>query len=167
VRVAADALVNLSPSMIREFCWPVFRRLEQELGKVLVHYCPAPGQKYYHVLKAVLECDSVLGVDTSGGVDYFDSPDNPMRLVPGGTLFADCAFASPPKYPNSASRSTNINRFQERELAQIEDWLLGDFMQLSRSGKRGLVLRTSVNTVEEGRELFAFWQHLMAATKSA
>ncbi len=158
VRVAADAVVNLSPDMIREFCWPVFDRIAEEFGQVLVHYCPSPGQKYYHVVKPILDCPSVMGIDTSGGSDYFESPDNPQRLTMAGTLFADCGFNSPPHYPTMTSSSTNINRWQTLDWDKIDAWLDTDFMRLSQSKGRGLVLRTSVNTVEEGQELYGLWQ---------
>jgi hypothetical protein len=168
IRVAADALVNLSPAMIREFCWPVFSQIADEFGPILVHYCPSPGQKYYHVLPAVLECPHVLGVDTSGGVDYFDSPENPSRLSTQGVLIGDCGFKTPARFANTdiVAASTNINRFsfKEREWEQIEDWLARDFMQLSTTGQRGLILRTTVTSVAEGRELFALWQERLQMT---
>ncbi len=158
IRVAADALVNLSPAMIRRFCYPVFEKLAAAFGKVMVHYCPSPGQKYYHVMKPVMDCPHVLGVDTSGGVDYFDSAENPQRLAPGPALAADCAFTPPGNRAPVVDCSTNINRFTEIPWSGIDDWLAGGFMQLSLHCRRGLILRCAVGSVEEGRELYRLWQ---------
>jgi len=158
VRVAADALVNLSPAMIRQFCYPAFERIAEACGKVLVHYCPSPEQKYYHVMRPVLECPWTLGVDTSGGVDYFDAPANATRLLERGVLLADCAFHSKPEAGVVENASTNINRFHERSWDEMDEWLDTDFMRLARSGGRPLVLRAAVSSIAEGRELYQHWR---------
>ena len=160
IRVAADALVNLSPAAIARFCYPVFEKLAAAFGGVLVHYCPSPALRYYHVLKPVLECPHVLGVCTSGGVDYFDDPRNPARMFEGKTLIAECDLrlrggeAAP-------SASSNVNRFRLRCAAEIPEWLRTGFMRLSLRGRRGLILRTAVSSVEEGRELYRVWRRAM------
>lgn len=158
IRVAADALVNLSPGMIRRFAWPVFGRLADAFGGVLVHYCPSPALKYYHVVPPLLDCPSVLGIDTSGGIDYFDSEENPRRLATGTALVAECAFTRPGQPPSEPDSSPNINRPRERSWDEIDAWLNGEFMGLSRQGRRGLILRACVPSIEEGRELYALWR---------
>lgn len=157
IRVAADALVNLSAGAIRKFCYPVFARLGEEFGGVLVHYCPSPALKYYHVMRPVVECPHVLGVCTSGGVDYFEDMKNPARLHEGTALVGECdlRLSGEPAVP---SASTNVNQFKRRGVGEVEQWLGEDFMRLSFRGRRGLILRTAVSTVEEGRRLFSIWR---------
>jgi hypothetical protein len=166
IRVAADALVNLSPAAIARFCHPVFAKLAQAFGGVLVHYCPSPALRYYHVLKPVLECPHVLGVCTSGGVDYFDDGKNPLRLREGKTLVGECEIRCGGG-PVTASASTNVNRFRSREAAGIPEWLRSDFMRLSLHGRRGLILRTAVSSVQEGRELYALWRRSVKEASDA
>lgn len=157
IRVAADALVNLSAATIRKFCYPVFAKLGEAFGGVLVHYCPSPALRYYHVMKPVVECPHVLGVCTSGGVDYFEDQKNPARLCQGTTLVGECDLRLNDD-PAAASASTNVNQFRRRMVGQVEAWLGEDFMRLSFTGRRGLILRTAVSTVEEGRELHSRWR---------
>lgn len=156
IRVAADALVNLSPAAIARFCYPVFDQLARAFGGVLVHYCPSPSQRYYHVMKPVLECPHVLGVCTSGGVDYFEDGKNPLRLFEGKTLVGECDLRLG-RGGAAASASPNVNRFRSRQAEEISEWLQSDFMRLSFRGRRGLILRTAVSTVEEGRQLYGLW----------
>jgi len=163
VRVAADSLVNLSPEMIRTFCFPIFERLAAEFGGVLVHYCPSPALKYYHVLATLLDCSSVVGIDTSGGIDYFDSPDNPGRLDPRMTQVADCAIRRPGPLPDVLDRHPNINRFLVRDWDCLRQWLDGEYVSQHRKRGRGVVLRATVDSVDEGNELFAFWRSLFAS----
>jgi len=166
VRVAADALVNLSPATIRRFCYPIFEKLAAAFGGVLVHYCPSPALRYYHVMKPVLECPHVLGVCTSGGVDYFEDPANPTRLFEGKTLVGECGLRLDTRAA-AASASTNVNQCRVRSASEIPAWLDTDFMRLSFSGRRGLILRAAVSTVEEGRQLYALWQrHVESAARS-
>lgn len=160
VRVAADSLVNLSPEMIRRFCFPIFERLAREFGGVLVHYCPSPVLKYYHVLATLCECPSVIGIDTSGGIDYFDHPDNPARLDPRLTQVADCALRRTETPSNVPDRHPNINRFTVRPWAGVPAWLGGDYMTRHRTQGRGVVLRATVDSIEEGRELLELWRGL-------
>jgi hypothetical protein len=160
IRVAADALVNLSAATIRKFCYPVFARLGEVFGGVLVHYCPSPALRYYHVMKPVVECPQVLGVCTSGGVDYFEDRKNPARLHQGLTLVGECDLRLNDD-PATASASTNVNQFRRRRVDEVEEWLREDFLRLSFSGKRGLILRTAVSTIEEGRALYSSWRRMM------
>lgn len=160
IRVAADALVNLSAATIKKFCYPVFASLGEAFGGVLVHYCPSPALRYYHVMKPVVECPHVLGVCTSGGVDYFEDMKNPARLCEGTTLVGECDLRLNDD-PAAASASTNVNQFRRRRVDQVEEWLGEDFMRLSFSGRRGLILRTAVSTVEEGRELYSSWRRMV------
>jgi hypothetical protein len=156
IRVAADALVNLSPAWIRRFCYPVFEKLAGSFGGVLVHYCPSPSARYYHVMKPVLECPHVLGVCTSGGVDYFEDERNPLRLSEGKTLVGECDLRLDDGAV-AASASTNVNQFRMRRAGEFAAWLSSDFMRLSFEGRRGLILRTAVSSVEEGRRLYELW----------
>lgn len=160
IRVAADALVNLSAATIKKFCYPVFASLGEAFGGVLVHYCPSPALRYYHVMKPVVECPHVLGVCTSGGVDYFEDQKNPARLYRGTTLVGECDLRLSDD-PAAASASTNVNQFRRRRVDQVEAWLGEEFMRLSFSGRRGLILRTAVSTVEEGRELYSSWRRMV------
>jgi hypothetical protein len=108
-------------------------------------------------MKPVVECPHVLGVCTSGGVDYFEDMKNPARLSEGTTLVGECDLRLKDD-PAAASASTNVNQFRRRRMDEVEEWLGEDFMRLSFTGKRGLILRTAVSTVEEGRELYASWR---------
>lgn len=160
IRVAADSIVNLSPAMIREFINPTWLRIAEELGGVLVHYCPSPKEKYYHVIEPTLDCPAVIGIDQSGGVEYLDSPDNPARMAERTTFAADVGFCRA-GVAQGEDRGVNINRLQRIDWRSIPSWCAGDFVQLSRSRRRGLVLRTQVDSIAEGRELYGLWQEAM------
>jgi len=166
VRVAADSMVNLSPDMIRRFCFPIFEHLAREFGGVLVHYCPSPSLKYYHVLETMAECPAVIGVDTSGSIDYLDDPANGARLDLRLTQVADCAIR-PPDFTTATKDlhpNININQFAVREWDRLGQWIEGEFLATHRKQGRGVVLRATVDSIEEGRELHAFWQRLFSAT---
>lgn len=167
IRVAADALVNLSPTDIRRFCYPVFAKLAAAFGGVLVHYCPSPTLRYYHVLKPVLECPHVLGVCTSGGVDYFEDERNPMRLHEGKTLIGECDLRLTDDTRPIPTASTNVNTIPPRPAAGLDEWLGSPFMRLSFDGRRGLILRAAVSTVEEGRQLYGLWRRKVEAAAQA
>lgn len=160
VRVAADALVNLSAEMIREFCFPIFDRLAEVFGGVLVHYCPSPNHEYYHVLETVIECGSVIGIDTSGGIDYFDNSQNRARLDGRLTLVADCGIPPDEGEGAAVDAHPNINRFRDRPWSGLGDWLQGEFMRAHRESGRGVILRATVDSVTEGRALYSHWRSL-------
>lgn len=92
IRMACDSIVNLSPDMIKSFLYPVFKEISNSFGRVMVHYCPTPTHKHYYVVDPILSCPDVLGIDTSGGIQYFDDSENPCRMRQHVTYIADCTF---------------------------------------------------------------------------
>jgi len=161
IRVAADSIVNLSPDMLRELVNPSWTLMARELGGVLVHYCPSPEMKYYHVIEPTLDCPEVIGIDQSGGIEYLEAEENPARLITGTTMVAEAAFARDEGGPRVKDESTNINRLTAVRWEDIGPWLESDFMSLSRDRRRGLILRARVDGVEEGRDLYGRWREHM------
>jgi hypothetical protein len=159
IRLAADTLVNLSPEMIRSFINPNWQRIAEEFGGVLVHYCPSPDEKYYHVLAPTLACPGVIGIDQSAGVEYLESKDNPQRMAEHTTFPVEVAFRKAGA-AEVEDRATNINRLIAVDWDDMESWWRSDFVQLSVRKKRGLILRARVDSVEEGRELYGRWREI-------
>ncbi|HUU29041.1 MAG TPA: uroporphyrinogen decarboxylase family protein [archaeon] len=164
IRVAADSIVNLSPDMITDFINPTFELMAEELGQVLVHYCPSPGEKYYHVIEPLINCKGVLGIDQSGGVEYLMSRDNPSRMVINTTMVADAAFVRKESSGPIACDPTNINPINPIVWSDIRRWLGNEYFQLSKQRRRGLILRAKVESVNEGEELFGLWHEIQASS---
>jgi hypothetical protein len=159
IRLAADTLVNLSPDMIRRFINPTWERIAEAFGGVLVHYCPSPDEKYYHVIEPTLDCPVVIGIDQSAGVEYLETKDNPQRLVENTTFVTEVAFRKAGAV-EVEDKATNINRLTPIDWAQMESWWRSDFVQLSARKKRGLILRARVDSIGEGQELYGRWREI-------
>jgi len=136
IRIACDSIVNLSPTMIQEFIFPVFKRLSQEFKRVLVHFCTSPAPST-HVLPTLMKCPYVTGVDNWQGYrTFFD--DGGIDLL-----------------QEKLSICTDIpqDKLDEELKAPF-------FTQAKRRGGRGLFVSTSVSSINEGKELYHKWQEL-------
>jgi hypothetical protein len=162
IRVAADSVVNLSPSMLADLINPTWKLMAQELGEVLVHYCPSPQEKYYHVIEPTLMCPAVVGIDQSGGIEYLDSAENPTRMITDTTMVAEAAFTRNGSAETLPDDSPNINRMTSIRWDDIGEWLESDYMKLTRTRRRGLILRTRVDSIQEGKDLYGLWQEHLA-----
>jgi len=138
-RVSSDYMIHLSPTMIKEFMFPLFERIAVTFGPVLIHYCTEP-QDTSHVLPTLLECDALLGVDTWQGYDSLVGFDKRYRLQEKLVI---CTDISPP-----ASK------------AEIRSLLQSDIFRLATEGKRGLLVSTEVPDVDSGNRLYEMWREV-------
>ena len=138
VRVNDDSLMNLSPSMIREFAVPYFRRIAREFGRTLVHYCSTPSNTGEHVLHALLDEECVLGVCTQLGISFHRE----MR----GCLEGSLALGS--GYGDSIQWCCG-------EHGGLEGWA-GSLVD-SAEPTAGLVLHTEVESLEDARRMWDVW----------
>ncbi len=139
-RVASDYMIHLSPTMIRDFMFPLFERIAGAFGPVLIHYCTEP-QDTSHVLPTLLECDAVLGVDTWQGYDSLVGFDKRHRLQEKLVI---CTDISPPA-----------------SVSEIRSLLRSDIFQLAIEGKRGLLVSTEVPDVDSGNRLYEMWREVI------
>ena len=63
IRLTGDAVVNLSPNMIKDLICPFYKKFKAAFGNVMLHYCTRPANST-HVIKALCE---------GGGVDWVDN----------------------------------------------------------------------------------------------
>lgn len=136
-RLACDALVNYSPSLLRRVAGPVLAKLAGRCGRLCIHYCskPAPSR---HVLAGLIPCGDVVAVDTWQGPDAFIGDGAPARLQDRVALVFDTDLSSRAK------------------MASFLAW--EPIKAVPRRGGRGLVVQTAAPSVAAGRELYAWWQ---------
>jgi uroporphyrinogen-III decarboxylase len=136
-RLSSDFMIHLSPSMIREFMFPLFERLAEAFGPLLIHYCTEP-QDASHVLPTLLECNVLIGVDTWQGYDSLVGLDDRYRLQ---QKLAICTDIPPP------ATEADLKSILER-----------DIFRLAIDGKRGLLVSTEVPDVDSGHRLYEMWR---------
>ena len=136
-RLPADAIVNLSPDLLRRFVLPVLEPIAAAFGPLCVHFCtdPAPSA---HVLPVLLESRAVLAVDNWQGPDVFLGPDAPARMQAKIAVVGDYDLTTPEKMDEVLARPPVRN--------------------VPRRGGRGLVMATTAQSVEHGRRIVAEWR---------
>ena len=136
-RLPADAIVNLSPDLLRRFVLPVVERISRAFGPVCMHFCTAPAPSA-HVLPVLLETDAVLAVDNWQGSDVFCGPAAPARMQDRIAIVGDYDLTTTEKMDEVLARPP------------VRD--------VPRRGGRGLVMATAARSVEHGRRIVAEWR---------
>ena len=137
LRLPSDAIVNLSPELLRRFVLPVLERFAREYGRLMVHFCTKPAPSG-HVLAVLAECEHVAAVDNWQGPHAFLGPDaaDPMQSHVG--VVTDLDLTTPGKMDEFLS------------LPAVRD--------VPRRGGRGLVVSTWAPSVDEARRIVALWR---------
>ncbi len=140
-RMACDSIVNYSPEIIQEFVLPVFDMFSKELGAMNVHYCTEPTESG-HVLPVFLNQKSVIAVDNHQGPEVFWLGEKPLKCEERMVIITTLELDTKDK----------IDAFIARK--PVQACLKG------QSG--GLIVATNVQSVEDGRLLFNYWQEKTA-----
>lgn len=129
IRLTGDAVVNLSPTMIKELMCPIYKKFEEEFDKVMLHYCclPAPSN---HVIDALAIGGSINCVDNWQGY---------KTLIGKNELQTDVSICTDVKSDEITSGEIWNNPF----------FTLND---------RPLIVSTRVNTVDEGKQVYEIWR---------
>jgi hypothetical protein len=136
-RVPCDAIVNLSPGLIRAFALPMLSRFANAFGKLCLHVCTAPAPAG-HVLPALLESDAVAAVDNWQGPEVFLGDDAPSRLQSKIAIITDTDFSG------------------EKDMDAFLD--CGAVHDVPRRGGRGLVVHAKTDSVDSAKRLYASWR---------
>jgi hypothetical protein len=140
LRLPCDAIVNLSPELIRRSVLPVLERFGRKYGRLCIHFCtePAPSQ---HVLPVLSESPYVAAVDNWQGPEPFIGETSPAPLQARVAVITDVDVSASEKMTAFLSHSA------------VRD--------VPRKGGRGLVVSSPCASVEEGRRIYAAWRRLM------
>jgi hypothetical protein len=136
-RLAADAIVNLPPSLIRDMVLPVLAEFARAVGRLCVHYCSAPAPSA-HVLPVLAESPNVAAVDTWQGVDVWIGESAPAAMQPRVALVGDADLSTPEK----------MDAFLARPPVRL----------VPRKGGRGIVMATGAPSIDDGRRVYDQWR---------
>ena len=136
LRLPCDAIVNLSPGLLREFVLPVLQRFGERYGKLCTHFCtqPAPSR---HVLPVLTECEHLAAVDNWQGPDVFLGEEAPARLQP------------------SVAVITDVDLTTDEKMDAFLSW--EPIRSVPRQGGRGIVVTTSAPSVLEAKRIYEEW----------
>ncbi len=145
LRLSGDAVVNLSPSVIRGIMFPLYRRFADEFGAVMLHYCCTPSPSG-HVLPVLAEGCGITCVDNWQGYK---------------TLFNE-------RQDGLAQERVGICTDLPKEaVADPESLFTREplFADVPREGGRPLTVSVGVSSVDEGRRLYNGWRDFFARKK--
>jgi len=133
IRLTGDAIVNLSPDMIKNIMCPFYKKYEKEFGSVMLHYCctPAPST---HVAPVLAEGGGISATDNWQGYR---------------TMFNEKDY-----FQDTLAVCTDVNKDDILNGAIFRD----EFIMYK---KRPLVVSTSVESVEEGKRVYDIWREQM------
>ena len=137
-RLTGDAIVNLSPSLIKNVLSPLFERFKNELGGVMLHYCctPAPAG---HVLPTLAECNSISCVDNwQGYQSYFNEKQD-------GLLQDKVSMC----FDLDIEEVENVEKLMENPL----------FRDVKRKGGRGIVVMAHSDDIERSKKVYENWKN--------
>lgn len=130
IRLTGDAIVNLSPDMIKNIMCPIYKKFEKEFGSVMLHYCctPAPST---HVAPALAEGGGISAVDNWQGYR---------------TLLDDKNY-----FQEKLTVCTDV---------ECNDILDGNIFndEFFMFEKRPLIVSTYVDSVEKGKKVYDTWR---------
>jgi hypothetical protein len=141
LRLGEDSLVCLSPDMIRQFCAPVFARVNRlSGGHGHVHFCSLPHSRYEHIYGVLAGMPGVTVVSSQFAFEYYAEHIEELR----GRLAVESFYGSD-------ARASVCARY-----GSFRDWA-NEFVPRFKD-ESGLVLYFQVASVEEGREVWDVWQ---------
>lgn len=139
IRLSGDAIVNLSPDMIKSIIYPLFDKIAEVFGSVMLHYCctPAPSG---HVVPALSDCKSVTAVDNWQGYHtFFDNNETGI-----------------------AQTHTAVMTDLSSDIVSNPKTLMKDnpfFSDVPRKNGRAIVVTTAVTSIDEGQSIYDNWRN--------
>jgi hypothetical protein len=139
LRLGDDSMVNLSPKMIRDFCLPAYDVTNELMGgRGHVHFCSLVHSRFEHIYPVLAEASGVSVVSSQFGFEYYEDHVAELR----GRLAVESFYGDAYHYVQDKHGS-------------FSDWA-NDFVGRFKN-ESGLVLYCTVQSVEEGQELWSIW----------
>ncbi len=140
LRLGEDSMVNLSPTLIRRHCLPVFGLVNDLCGgRGHVHFCSLENSRFEHIYPALANTAEVAVVSSQFGFEFYENRLDELR----GRLAVESFYGGAYAYVC-------------RTFGSFRDWAR-DFVRRFRN-ESGLVLYFQVTSVEEGKRVWAAWQ---------
>jgi len=140
LRLGDDSIVNLSPTMIHQFCLPTYAAVNQSYGgRGHVHFCSLPHSRFEHIYEALAPASEVAVVSSQFGFEYYEQHVDELRGRLAIESFYGDAYA-----------------YVQHKYGSFRNW--ADYFVPRFKNESGLVLYCQVDSVEEGREVWAAWQ---------
>jgi hypothetical protein len=140
LRLGEDSICALSPEMIERFCAPAYRRINAALGgSGHIHFCSIPHARLESVYESLLRLPDVSVASSQFGFDFYARNVDRLR----GRLAIESFYGE-------ARESVRQTHGSFRAWAR-------EFVPRFKN-QSGLLLYTTVSSVEEGREIWAEWE---------
>ncbi|MFA5810659.1 MAG: hypothetical protein WC935_10075, partial [Thermoleophilia bacterium] len=140
LRLGEDSMVNLSPTMIKEFCLPAFAAVNDICGGCgHVHFCSLPHSRFEHIYPVLADSSEVTVLSSQFGFEYYQDHLDELR----GRLAIESFYG-------------DAYRYVCTKYGSFRDWAK-EFVPRFKN-ESGLVLYCQVTSIEEARELWAVWE---------
>jgi hypothetical protein len=138
-------MVNLSPSLIREFCFPAFARVNHLCGgRGHIHFCTLEHRREEFIYPLLAETSEVAVASTQFGFEYYEAHLNELR----GRLAIESFYGG------------DAYRYVCRKYGSFRNWA-EEFVPRFKN-ESGLVLYFQVDSVEAGQEIWGIWKEAHA-----
>jgi hypothetical protein len=140
LRLGEDSIVNLSPDMIRRFALPAYDTVNNLCGgRGHIHFCSLPHSRFEHIHPVLAASSQVQVLSSQFGFEYYQDHLDELR----GRLAIESFYG-------------DAYRYVRAKYGSFRDWA-NAFVPRYKN-ESGLVLYCQVESIEEGRELWAAWE---------
>jgi hypothetical protein len=144
LRLGDDTMVNLSPSLIRGFCFPAFARVNRLCGgKGHIHFCTLEHRREEFIYPLLAGSPEVAVASTQFGFEYYETHLNELRR----RLAVESFYGDALSYVR--------NRY-----GSFKEWA-NDFVPRFKN-ESGLVLYCQVDSIKEGMDMWNVWKEAHA-----
>jgi len=139
LRLGEDSWVNLSPTFIRDFCLPHVANLNRWCGgRGPIHFCSLDHSRHEHIYAALVEAPEVAVVSSQFGFEYYERHLQNLK----GHLAIESFYGDALAYVT-------------RKYGSFRAWT-NSFVPRFKN-ESGLVLYCTVPSLEQAREMWAYW----------
>lgn len=140
LRVGEDSMVNLSSSMIHEFCLPLFTLINSLCGGVgHIHFCSLVHSRFAHIYPALASAEQVAVVSSQFAWEYYQEHLEELR----GRLAVESFYGD--SYGYVCGKYGSFGAWADQFVPRFKD-------------ESGLVLYCQVESVEEGQRVWESWR---------
>lgn len=140
LRLGDDSMVMLSPAMIKEFCLPAYATVNRLCGgRGHIHFCSLPHSRFDHLYSVLAEGPEVAVISSQFGFEYYEQHLDDLR----GRLAVEAFYGD--AYSYVCQKYGSFRTWAESFVPRFKN-------------ESGLVLYFQVESIQEGRELWAIWQ---------
>ena len=145
LRLGDDSMVSLSPSLIREFCFPAFARVNHFCGgRGHIHFCTLEHRREEFIYPLLAETSEVAVASTQFGFEYYEAHLNELR----GRLAVESFYGG------------DAYRYVCRKYGSFRNWA-EQFVPRFKN-ESGLVLYCQVDSIEDGLDMWNTWKEAHA-----